>query len=102
MKKDRNHKPDTDGNSYPDTSLSMVNAIPYYKGNLWQKILAHDGKNEGRDIFNLNSTILVFIFNANTIETTPWDNIVKHYMVLKRYQTTKNDMEKSNWTITYP
>jgi hypothetical protein len=35
-------------------------------------------------------------------ETTPWDSIVKHYVVLKRYQLTKSDMEKSNWTITYP
>jgi len=44
----------------------------------------------------------MFIFDAHTIETTPWDSIVKHNMILKRYQLTKTDMEKSNWTITYP
>jgi len=70
--------------------------------NLWQKILPNDGKTEGIGEFNLNQTTLVFIFDAHTIETTPWDSIVKHYMVLKRYQLTKSDMEKMNWIITYP
>ena len=50
-------------NSYPDTNLSKVNAIPY---------------NKGIGVFNLNTTTLVFIFDAHTIETTPWNSIVKH------------------------
>ena len=42
------------------------------------KKLPHDGKNEGIGVFNLNTTTLVFIFDAHTIETTPWNSIVKH------------------------
>ena len=84
--------------SYPDTSLSSFKSVP----NQWQKILAHDGKNETRSSFNINQTTLVFIFDAHTVETTPCDTIVKHYTVLKRYQLTKSDMGKMNWTITYP
>ena len=83
--------------SYPDTSLSKINPVP----NLWQKLLPHEGKFETGGVFNVTPTTLAFIFNANTIETTPWDSIVKHYMVLKRYQLTKSDMGKNNWTITY-
>jgi hypothetical protein len=83
--------------SYPDTTLSD-NTAP----NLWQKILAHDGKNETAGVFNINPTTLVFILDAHTVETTSWDSIVKHYMVLKRYQLTKSDMEKNKWIITYP
>ena len=88
--------------SYPDTSMSGINSIPYYKGNLWQKLLAHEGKFEATGVFDLNPTTFVFIFDAQTIENTPWDTIVKHYIMLKRYQLTINDMEKKNWIITYP
>lgn len=88
--------------SYPDTSLSKVDIIPHYDGNVWSKILAHDGKNETVGVFNQNPTTLVFIFDAHTVETTPWDSIVKHYTILKRYELTKSDMEKNNWIITYP
>jgi hypothetical protein len=88
--------------SYPDTSLTGIDFVPYSGGNQTHKIFAHDGKNEVRDVFNLEQTTLVFIFEAHSIETIPWDSIVKHYTVLKRYQLTINDMGKMNWIITYP
>jgi hypothetical protein len=88
--------------AFPDTSLSKIYPIPYYQGNLWQKLLPHTGKNEVTPDFNLHSKTFIFIFDANAIETTPWDTIVKHYNILKRYQLTKDDMEKLDWVITYP
>lgn len=88
--------------SFPDTGLSRIDFVPYSGGNQTHKILSHDGKTEGRGEFNINPTTLVFIFDAHTIETTPWDSIVKQYMVLKRYQITEGELQKSNWTITYP
>ena len=88
--------------SYPDTSLAKINNIPYSNENQTHNIIAKDSLYEGTNVLELNPICLMFIFNANTIETTPWDSIVKHYTVLKRYQLTKSDMEKSNWTITYP
>ena len=57
--------------SYPDTSLTQLVSVPYYNGNLWQKLAPHEGKYEGRGEFDLNSTTLVFVFDANVIETTP-------------------------------
>ena len=84
--------------SYPDSSLRSINTAP----NQWQKLLPHEGKFETAGVFNYNPITVVFIFNAHTIETTPWDSVVKHYMVLMRYTLTKSDMEKNNWIISYP
>jgi hypothetical protein len=45
--------------------------------------------------------MLLFIFDADVIEKTPWDTIVKYDMFLKRYQFTKDELEKMNWEIVY-
>jgi len=90
------------GYSYPDTNLIQINAIPGHNGNISHRI--EKGK-QGVLMaaqFSLNPTLQLFIFDADTIETTPWDSIVKHYTVLKHYKFTRSDMEKNNWTITYP
>lgn len=52
--------------------------------------------------FVYNPTIQLFIFDADVVEKEPWDSIVIHYKVLKRYQFTEGDLQKNNWTITYP
>ena len=88
--------------SYPDTSLNKINNIPYFNGNQTQKIFANDSLSEGTNVLYINSTCLMFVFDAHVIETTPWDSIVKRYMVLKSYHLTKNNVEKMNWIITYP
>ena len=88
--------------SYPDTALNRINNIPYYNRNQTSKINANDSVFVRIAILGNSPTTQMFIFDAHTIETTPWDSIVKHYMVLKRYQLTVNDVEKMNWTITYP
>lgn len=61
-----------------------------------------------RDVYQLavasflrNPTIQVFIFDADVIENTPWDTIVKYNMVLKHYQFTERELEKMNWEIIY-
>lgn len=52
--------------------------------------------------FDSQSIWMYFIFDAHLLETTPWDTVVKKYMILKRYDITLEDMQKSDWTITYP
>jgi len=49
-----------------------------------------------------HETIMYFIYDANLLETTSWDTIVKYYMILKRYDLTIEDLQRSDWTITYP
>ena len=46
--------------------------------------------------------IMLFIYDAQTLETTPWDTVAKNYLVLKRYDLSLTDLQRMNWTITYP
>jgi hypothetical protein len=84
---------------YPNPSLDPV----------YRKINSHTRKNDIiRDCFetefklNDKGIIMYYLFDANTLETTPWDTIVKKYMILKRYDLSLQDMQNLNWTMTYP
>ena len=48
-----------------------------------------------------NGRVSIFVFDAEILRTVPWDTIGKYYMVLKTYRPTMEEMENSNWTITY-
>jgi hypothetical protein len=88
--------------SYPDTSLQKIEDVPGRNGNISHEIISGDQETLLAADFAVNSTMQLFIFNADVIEKNTWDSIVTHHMVLKRYQYTESDMGKANWTITYP
>lgn len=88
--------------SYPDTSLKKIEDVPGNKGSIAYRINAGEQTTLPAASFAYNTTMQLFIFDANTIEYSQWDSIVAHHMVLKRYQFTESDMQKMNWTITYP
>jgi len=63
----------------------------------------------GRDCIELafkdlipSDTMMVYVFDAHLLETTPWDSVKANYMVLKRFDLSIEDLENSNWIITYP
>ena len=85
--------------SFPDTTLVQVNKpVPGDKVNPGQQgtIIA------GKGVFSLNKTFQIYVFDASVIETESWDTVIANYKVLKRYIYTEQDLEKQNWTITYP
>jgi hypothetical protein len=92
---------------YPDTML-IENPVP---GRKYARINSHSSGRE-QDIYgdcfegaisgSPGGKIMFFIYDANTLETTPWDTIVKHYMILKRYDLTEQDLDSMGWTVTYP
>ena len=45
--------------------------------------------------------VIVYIFDAEILETTPRDTIVKYRMALKTIYPSVEEMRNSNWTITY-
>ena len=49
-----------------------------------------------------SDTMMVYIFDAQILETTSWDDVTKNYMVLKRFDLSLLDLTKKDWTITYP
>jgi hypothetical protein len=98
--------------NFPDTSLngvdivleSDVKAIPNDSiaigassgwGGCWEK--------------NLNSEeplpmkrVMVFIYDEKTIKTIFWDTIKAKKLYLKRYDLKLEDLQNSNWRISYP
>jgi hypothetical protein len=88
--------------SYPDTSINKIEDVPGNNGSIAYKVTSGEQTTLPAASFAYNPTMQVFIFDANTIEYTPWDSIIAHHMVLKRYQFTESDIGKDNWTITYP
>lgn len=52
--------------------------------------------------FLISTKIIYFIYDAQTLETTPWDTVKSKYLILKRYDLTLQDLKDMNWTITYP
>lgn len=57
---------------------------------------------EGAINANPEGIIMYFIYDANTLETVPWDMVVKNYLILKRYDLSLEDLQGMDWTITYP
>jgi len=89
---------------YPDTITLDPNPT---LDKLYFKIENHSDKSVHyrhciEDDFVFTSKIMCFIYNSETLETTPWDTVVKKYMILKRYDLTLHDLDSLNWIITYP
>jgi len=91
------------GENYPDTNIVDDNPIVDES----YKINHHSTGNFTKrscyeQVFNLTSKKIYFIFDAHVLQTTPWDTVMKKYMIVKRYELTLQGLKDSNWTITYP
>jgi hypothetical protein len=49
-----------------------------------------------------SDTLLVFIYDAKVVMTTPWDSIVNNYIILKRYELSIDNIKKMKNVIVYP
>jgi hypothetical protein len=47
-------------------------------------------------------TLILFVFDAQVLETTPWDTVKARNLYLTRYDLSLPDLQNNNWTITYP
>lgn len=87
--------------AYPDTTLIKIDFFPGQEGSVAHKIMPGEQAFMTTSHFSFNPTLQLFIFDADVIEHESMDSIVAHYKILKRYQFTRRDMEKVNWTISY-
>jgi len=92
---------------YPDTGLTYL-TNPTLNTHI-NKVLSNSlqeshYKAPSEGIFETmkSDVLLVFIFDAATLESTPWDTVVANYLILKRYELTLQDLENMNWIVTYP
>jgi hypothetical protein len=60
---------------------------------LWSRYCYEDAVTQGR--------VVVYVFDAEILETIPRDTIIKYRMVLKTIYPTIDEMQASDWTITY-
>ncbi|MFA5971945.1 MAG: hypothetical protein WC780_06310 [Lentimicrobiaceae bacterium] len=99
-----------DYGSYPDTISFKYDPNPALDPSSYKLVASgvkeYGSKNDCIEnkfkYYILSDTLMIFIFDAQTLETTPWDTVCKKYMVLKRYDLSLADLQRMNWTITYP
>jgi len=90
---------------FPDTT---INSVPYFYHNAGKATpngtvtLVRGGTWENAFKGDIHQKLIVFIFDASIVDSTPWDTIRKKYLILKRYDLTLEDLQKVNWSITYP
>jgi hypothetical protein len=46
--------------------------------------------------------LIIFIFDAAIVDTTPWETIKKNYLILKRYDLTLKELDSLNFKVIYP
>ena len=54
------------------------------------------------EYFIASDTLIVYVIDTAILESTPWDTVIKNYLVLKRYDLSLLDFHSLNWEITYP
>ncbi|MBD3350647.1 MAG: hypothetical protein GF364_04080 [Candidatus Lokiarchaeota archaeon] len=47
-------------------------------------------------------TIPFYFFDAEVIESLPWDSIKNNYLILDRYDLTFSELDSASWIITFP
>ena len=69
-----------------------LNSICYRVTSPWEKVFKYRN----------TDTVTFYIFNANILENTSWDEVRSKYLVLQKYNISLKDFEFLNWVITYP
>jgi hypothetical protein len=93
--------------NYPDTSnLGGIKGI-IYKGSpnkILKMDVAHGISNRDcfEDFFSYrNDTLMLFIFDAELIESVPWDTVIKKNLYIKRLDLSLEDLKSNNFLIKF-
>jgi hypothetical protein len=88
--------------TYPDTLISN-DYLQNVKSQDEECIAMEYPKEDFKFFKELPSdTLCVFVFSRDTILKYGWIHVYYQYMIMKRYELSKQDLEEMNWTITYP
>lgn len=96
---------------YPDTIISAGIPNPILDPN-FSKVQPNETNNQvlwDRDCIESaytysipSDTLMVYVFDATVLETTPWETVISDNLVLKRYDLSLEDLQNSDFTILYP
>lgn len=48
-----------------------------------------------------SDTLQIFIYDAEVLENTPWEEVRENYLILKRYELSYQDILDRNWVIEF-
>ena len=92
---------------YPDTTLRNrqdVTTPGWYLG-----VESHNSNNDAlasmtsyESIFYSIDTLIIFVFNADTLSARGWDNVKEHNIVTQRYDLSLSDLYNLDWRLTFP
>jgi hypothetical protein len=86
---------------YPDTAIDVTK--PRLKMVFPSKYSFLDSKKDWDEVLvPPKETISIFILSKDTIDKYSWDEIRIDYNILKRYDLSLEDLQRMNWTISYP
>jgi hypothetical protein len=95
------------GGHYPDTlGFSSLFPNPYNQPDLYRVRSGETNINGMHSRSCLDSDVsqgrlIIYVFDAEVLATETWGTVGKYYMVLKTIRPTLEDMQRSNWMITF-
>lgn len=101
----------TSAYEYPDTMAFRTGPNPILDPN-FTKVLPKETNTQvlwSRDCIELafkdlipSDTLMIYVFDGQILDTTPWDIVKENHLVLKRYDLSLKDLRRLGWIITYP
>ena len=90
------------GTYYPDSLPETNNYIVYDMSKVLRP--SYESHLNWEEFFQTfpNDTLSVFIFHTDTLNKYTWEEVRDGYKILKRYNLSLGDLQKIDWTITYP
>lgn len=91
------------GGEYGDTLLWNYKIFPTYGSMEIHWILPISSINLRDEYLPIgNKFIHLFLFSKSQIDTVPWDTIRDNYLILRRYDLSKDDLVNGRWEVSYP
>ncbi len=88
---------------YPDTLLPTDKILALkVEPNGYGETDSYSSKWEDRFKALPSDTLSIFVFDAQQLDTTSWTKMRDEYKILKRYDFSLRDLQRLDFTITYP
>ena len=93
---------------YPDTSLVHEQNVMTPGWNY--KVTAHSVNNDAFENCNsyevefgyMYDTIIVFIYNSDTLALYGWDYVKEHNLIAQRYDLSLDNLQQLDWRLQFP
>ncbi len=92
-------------NVYPDTSLPEKKPIMFVVSPhkfFTRRVGQNTDWGEVMKTYLPSDTLSLYIFRADTLRKYDWGTIRREYKILKRYDLSLMDLQKSNFNVYYP